>query len=259
MPDGNPNPFPHMPEGFTGEPWNQWPGETGPAYRAFTIFRDLGRTRGMSEAYRNYSGNAVARHASTRFKEWRRMWDWDARAIAYDDRTERIADTARIDAITAIARRQGESEINWIEARQETRKKELEISSRLIEKAQDMLEIALIRRKVIPADPAAGRAETHIYEPAKWNFKTVVEFMELAFRLRRQACELPITIAKDDKPGAGSDDEGMFATTAGILEAAIPAGMVPAMPEDVNQPPTVRMGRDAGEDDLRQPMRIRPA
>lgn len=251
MPDGNENTGP--------ESWQQQPGETGNAYRAFAIFRDLGRTRSVGKAYRMYSGRPDAKLISSGFKKWRYKHHWDERAHAWDERTERAADQARMETVVTLARRQGEAEINWVEQRQKTREKELDFANRLMAKASDMLEIALIRRKVIPADAAAGRPETHIYEPAKWTFKTVTEFLDLATRLRRMACELPIAVIKDDKPGGGTDDDGMWATSAGILEQALPPGVVPAMPEDVTVRPVVRIARDPGEDDLRSPARVRPA
>lgn len=71
-------------------PWEQQPGESGPAFEAFSTYRDLGPGRTVS---------AVAeklRKSDSLLRRWKGKWDWQRRAAAYD---ASIAEEARRKAI----------------------------------------------------------------------------------------------------------------------------------------------------------------
>ncbi len=74
----------------TGKPWEQQPGESGPAFEAFSTYRDLGPGRTVS---------AVAeklRKSDSLLRRWKGKWGWQQRAAAYD---ASIAEEARRKAI----------------------------------------------------------------------------------------------------------------------------------------------------------------
>lgn len=148
--------------------------------------------------------------------------------------------------------------IDWESERLAARKYELFIAQRLLQKATEMLDVALIKRTIIPADPENGKPETHIFQPAKWSFKTAAEMVDIATKIRRLACELPITV-KTDEGGGGAGDDAMFAATMGQLESALPGGVTPPMPDNPTERPDMTVVREVGEDGLINADRLRPA
>lgn len=74
----------------TDKPWEQQTGESGPAFEAFSTYRDLGPGRTVS---------AVAeklRKSDSLLRRWKTKWEWRQRAAAYD---ASIAEQARRKAI----------------------------------------------------------------------------------------------------------------------------------------------------------------
>lgn len=63
----------------TEKPWEQQPGESGPAFEAFSTYRDFGPGRTVS---------AVAeklQKSSSLIRKWQGRWNWRERAAAYDN------------------------------------------------------------------------------------------------------------------------------------------------------------------------------
>ncbi len=70
----------------TGKPWEQQPGESGPAFEAFSTYRDLGPGRTVSAVVEKLQ------KSDSLLRRWKNRWDWRQRATAYD---ASIAEEAR--------------------------------------------------------------------------------------------------------------------------------------------------------------------
>jgi hypothetical protein len=73
--------------------WDRREGETAQAYAAFRVYRDLGPLRTVDKMM------GVARTSAQR---WSRRWDWQARAVAWDDSVHQEEDRARLEAIRTM-------------------------------------------------------------------------------------------------------------------------------------------------------------
>lgn len=74
--------------------WERRPGETSRPYAAFLQYRDLPPGQRTVRAVTA----AGVRNASA----WSTVWDWTARAIAWDDECQRTADLERLDALRTM-------------------------------------------------------------------------------------------------------------------------------------------------------------
>jgi hypothetical protein len=74
----------------TSQPWEQQPGESGPAYRAFCAFRDMVPGRSAVKAYGQLTGNEGATQKPGRWNKWAKDRRWTERAKAYDRHLEAI-------------------------------------------------------------------------------------------------------------------------------------------------------------------------
>ena len=88
------------------EPWARQPGETSRAYKAFSIYRDLGpRHRSHREtAKRYYEGKS--RVYLGQIAKWSSKYDWVARARAHDEFLDEQKRQKALDAILEMADRQ---------------------------------------------------------------------------------------------------------------------------------------------------------
>lgn len=75
------------------EPWEKVPTETGRAYQAFRLFRDLGPTRRLADV-QGYSHGTLRR--------WLTTHRWHERAQAWDLETYRLDDQRRLEQIRAM-------------------------------------------------------------------------------------------------------------------------------------------------------------
>lgn len=67
------------------EPWERQIGESGQAYEAFAIYRDAGKSRTVSAVVKRL------KKSRSLIDRWKARWDWETRAIAYDNDIERRA------------------------------------------------------------------------------------------------------------------------------------------------------------------------
>lgn len=125
-----------LPRGARGgrDPWDRMQGEPRNAYRAFEVYRNMGpKDRGQLAAYRIYAENPNAVNTSTDYKQWRKKFDWDGRADAWDDEVSRTRRKAQLDGMRLEAMRIGEEQESlnrkYIEAAQASVKKAMEILS----------------------------------------------------------------------------------------------------------------------------------
>ena len=65
--------------------WERQDGESGKAYEAFGVYRDMGATRTVSAVARQL------RKSRALIDRWKRQWHWAERARAYDRELERAA------------------------------------------------------------------------------------------------------------------------------------------------------------------------
>jgi hypothetical protein len=79
-------------------PWEQMPEESGKAYAAFCAYRDMGRQRSLTKAYRQHSGHTTATAVSGSYASWSITYEWLRRAEAYDAYLERLARQEREEA-----------------------------------------------------------------------------------------------------------------------------------------------------------------
>jgi hypothetical protein len=73
-------------------PWNRLKGESGKAYEAFMVFRDLGATRSCAK-----TASTLSKSGSL-IRRWKLEWRWDVRARAWDDYLLTKRDEATVDA-----------------------------------------------------------------------------------------------------------------------------------------------------------------
>jgi hypothetical protein len=286
-PNPSPNPDP-MHLNPNGMPWERLPNETEKAFEAFGYYLRLPRPRSVADAFFAFKG--IERPPNTDcpggWRAWARQHKWILRVDIYDaakhfpavsqftvkeiaqkvdgtrervlsagehQRRKQIADMAQKTAGMTLT----DSELDWAEERRTARADDLDLARKVLNKAREMLEVALIRRRVIPADPKNGKPEIHIFEPVKWSFKTMAEMITAAVQIRRLAVELPTKVADDTANQTGNDD-ALFAATIGQLEAALPAGIVPPMPVDVTRRPEPMRPPSVTGADLTRPGRMRP-
>ena len=78
----------------TSHPWEQRPGESGPAFAAFRAFRDMGPGRSAVKAYGQSRGQGTgkegARQTPGRWNAWAKRHRWTERARAFDAHFEAI-------------------------------------------------------------------------------------------------------------------------------------------------------------------------
>lgn len=84
---------------FVGEPWEQQPGESTPAYAAFVIYRDLGGKRSCTSVSRKLS---KSRPLITR---WSSRWQWVRRCEEFDREQDRLYQADLSEQRKAMAKR----------------------------------------------------------------------------------------------------------------------------------------------------------
>lgn len=67
------------------KPWERQNGESGQAYEAFAVYRDYGSSRTVSAVVKQLG------KSRSLLDRWKARWDWETRAIAYDNYIEQQA------------------------------------------------------------------------------------------------------------------------------------------------------------------------
>jgi|GEM_PF-5840052 len=118
-----------MSENERTHPWDQLPDESGPAYRAFRAYCELGPTRSIDEVARQLGGHQErTKRAPGRLKTWSVDHHWSARARAWDAHQASVRQKAVEEAERASAER-------WVRRRDELLEKEFEAGKRLLDQA----------------------------------------------------------------------------------------------------------------------------
>lgn len=63
----------------TDVPWERQQGESEKAFEAFQLYRDMGLKRSCNDVYTRLSKSRQL------ISRWKTQWNWDSRAIAYDN------------------------------------------------------------------------------------------------------------------------------------------------------------------------------
>ena len=71
---------------ITIQQWERLPEESSKQFEAFSIFRDLGPSRSVSEVANLWSESG----ATSRLREWAKINNWQQRAMAYDQHVDMI-------------------------------------------------------------------------------------------------------------------------------------------------------------------------
>lgn len=83
----------------TERAWERQDGESGKAYEAFLAYRDMGAARTLSGAARRLGKSRAL------IDRWRRQWNWEERARAYDKELDRAAYEEALKAVREMSRR----------------------------------------------------------------------------------------------------------------------------------------------------------
>lgn len=82
----------------TERAWERQDGESGKAYEAFAVYRDMGAARTLSGAARQLGKSRAL------IDRWRRQWNWEERVRAYDRELERAAHEEALKAVREMSR-----------------------------------------------------------------------------------------------------------------------------------------------------------
>lgn len=67
------------------KPWERQKGESGQAYEAFALYRDIGKSRTVSAVVKRLE------KSRSLLDRWKARWNWEERVTAYDNEIERQA------------------------------------------------------------------------------------------------------------------------------------------------------------------------
>lgn len=213
--------------------WDRRPRESGEAYEAFTTYLHQGQQRTLDEAYRTAKGKpppgtvpgTKTIRASGTWKDWHSKHQWKTRAAAFDARDQEIAAAAREKVVAQQA-----EDLATKQVRHEGREERL--TERLYAKLSEMLDVALVRRKVVKEDD--GRT-INIFEPAKFGMKTLFDGLRLYSQLQRLRLAMPYRL--EDVTEHVPED--LWHETDGEFESKVPEGATHPMPEDVYVKPSL--------------------
>ena len=94
--------------------WDRLPGESPKAYQAFCGYRDLGPGRCLDQASRNYHQRRRAEadaqagrqpRASGTIRRWAERWNWNVRAMAWDQELEQVKRKKQVEEVEEMAQR----------------------------------------------------------------------------------------------------------------------------------------------------------
>ncbi len=113
-------------------PWDRRDAESSRAFKCFAIFRDAGADRSVIRAYRQETGKKQARNVPGSWNAWVLKFEWQERAVAYDNHLAEIELEERRRAIKR-------DETKWALRRMKFREREFAASEKLITAAEAIL------------------------------------------------------------------------------------------------------------------------
>jgi hypothetical protein len=94
------------------EPWERQPEETGPAFAAFQVYRDLGPERTIANTRRAMKSDAETKAggmtlgaANGKLQKWAYKYNWEVRALAYDKMIDKKRVDENVEAALEMTRR----------------------------------------------------------------------------------------------------------------------------------------------------------
>lgn len=153
--------------------WDRQPGETIKAWEAFQVYRDTGATRTVSGVARQLNKSRQL------LDRWSKMYNWLARAGAYDNHIANRMLQAQENQIEREAEK-------WAKRSGEHRERAWKIREALMDKAEAMLNWPLAK-----VESEDGRTVLH---PARWDFGTVARLVDTADKVGRLAADMPTEI-----------------------------------------------------------------
>lgn len=149
-------------------PWDRQPNETGPAYAAFLIYRDLGLGRSLDQAHNIRSKQKGTKDApkSGRFGSWSIQHAWVERCRTWDNHVQTESDKQQIER----ARR-------WQEKREKAREKAFDIGVAILSRTEKLLESPTVEMSM------SKDGKTTILKPASWIQRDIAVMAKIALDL----------------------------------------------------------------------------
>lgn len=174
-------------------PWDRLPDETEKSFAAFVLYRDMREERSFANLRAKYTNDAPKAHkqkkqttpALTTVKQWSIKYHWQARCKAFDAENDRIHQQASFEVTERTA-----EELAYL--RSEQRQKELDMSRKLLDRAQEMLDVPLLAKEVKEVVKVGKKEiETVVtYLPAAWRARDALGYAELASKLSRLGLDM---------------------------------------------------------------------
>lgn len=201
--------------------WDRQPTEPAKAYRAFTVYRDLGVGRTLRAA-----AKAMQRSRSL-LDHWSAQWNWISRADAWDAMIRASAQAAYEQGVRAEAER-------WAQRQNVQRDGEWEMARALMSKAGAMLRFPLATAR--QEEDEEGRVIT-IVQPAKWSMSDAAKLADTAAKLARLAADMAVpggaTLPQSVREEVISDADYVASVLARLDEAGAFNAADPAADEQV--------------------------
>jgi hypothetical protein len=145
--------------------WSRQEGESGKAYEAFSLYRDLGPERSITKVAYELS------KSRTLIGRWSSVHSWVDRVAALEARDAMIRMEAVETHLEAVADDHAKREVAL-------QGRALALREMAASQAEKMLEWPLTQQRVIPDEDGGG--VTYIFTPAGWNKSTAVTFYNMA-------------------------------------------------------------------------------
>jgi hypothetical protein len=170
--------------------WFRQDGETNKSYAAFQHYLHLASSeRTVERAYLETGLKQVLNRSQKSFPtiwgEWCRLFDWVARAAAYDDHLAARSFLEREIAVTQEAQ-------TWAKRRDQQREREWEGREKLLERVDQMLKLPIVERTVEQSVMVNDQEipTLTVIKPVGWNQRDIGRTLEIASKLGRLACDL---------------------------------------------------------------------
>jgi len=157
-------------------PWLKMNGEPNIWYERFSIFRRMGHTRSIIGALNKELATKGEEKQGSIPGAWSKAskrWKWKERAEAWDDH-QRAVDEAR-----------------WLKRRDELKQKEWELSEKLIDKAQQMLQFPLAATTREDKTVDGKVTSTTVVKPTRWTMADAARILKTASELARMSADMP--------------------------------------------------------------------
>jgi len=151
--------------------WERQEGESGKAYAAFSMYRDLGSERSHRAVAEALYG-VQAKYSIRTVHEWSRKFDWVARVDALDARDEMLRREAIEEHLHAGAEDRARREAALLD-------RGLAVRESAMTQAEKMTSWPLAEQRVVREGPD-GEEATYVFTPAGWSKNTAVSMFNMA-------------------------------------------------------------------------------